>query len=169
MDKLVFTFEGREITAPLEVIFKRHGLYEYHLLGKDRRRIFVFIKNGNQWFHHYGHMRDDLKEVIISALIMRFESDIVTTFFYKGERQIVTVGFANGSGQWFVMINHFFKGSISYNTRDKNFIWHIHNPGGWLLPRHMEKFVEMIKQGKIESPDEYRSYILPLQNDSTGT
>ena len=166
MDKLVFTFEGRTITAPLEVIFKRHGIYEYHLLGKDKRRVFVFTKHYNEWAHHYGHMRSDLKEVIISALIMRFEPDIVTTFLLKGERQIVTVGYALGSGQWFVMISHFYIGSITYSVCDRRFNWNIRNGGGCLKPRHMEKFIDMIKLGKIESPDEYRSYILPLSDDN---
>lgn len=166
MESLTFLYRGKEVTAKMEVIQKHLAGWEYHLQGKDGVRLFIFRKDGNEWSHVYGSLNKELREAILDALIMRFESDIITTFFHKGERQIVTVGFALGSGQWFVMINHFFIGSIAYDTYGKKFIWHIHNGGTWLLPRHMEKFIEMIKQGKIESPPELRSYILPLRHDS---
>lgn len=166
MDKLIFTFEGRLITVPLEVISVRYGIYEYHLLAKDKRRVFVFTKHEDKWAHHYGHMRDNLKQVILSALIMKFESDVVTTFMLNGERQIVKVRAVYGIPRWSVQINNFYVAFIDYDTATRNFSWKMQGKKTWLLPRHMEKFITMIKSGKIETPPEIRGYyMLPMPND----
>lgn len=168
METLTFTYRGKEVTAKMEVIQKHLSCHEYHLIGKNRVQLFIFRKNGNHWHHAYGHLRDDLREAILDALIMRFEPGIVTTFMYKGERQIVTVGYINGGGCWRVNINHYYIGNISHHG-SKGFRWHIHNEGTWLLPRHMEMFIDMIKMGKIKTPKEYRPRGLSLPDDSTGT
>lgn len=167
MDKLIFTFEGRKITAPLEVISIRYGFYEYHLLGKDKRRTFVFTKHDNKWAHHYGHMRDDLKEVILSALIMKFERNVVTTFILNSERQIVKVSSVYGKARWSVQINGVYVAYIDYSIKPRGYTWEIQSKKTWLLPRHMEKFIQMIKNDKIETPPEIRAlYMLPLSDDN---
>lgn len=157
MEKLSFVYRGKEITAPMEIVRKYADVIEFHLLGKDGQR-FIFLKYGNEWSHVHGTISASLREAILDALILRFEDAAVKTFIYRGKRQIVSVRWVYGGGEWWVMINHKQYGSIAF-YENEGFRWRISERETWLKPRHMEYFIELIKAGKIESPYPLRKEI----------
>ncbi|MFD2600173.1 hypothetical protein ACFSQ3_14540 [Sphingobacterium corticis] len=150
MNTLTFTYRNKTITAPMEVVKKHMSSTEYHLSGKTGQ-LYIFRHESTKWSLAYGNLTDELRECILDALIMQFEPHIVKTFIYKGERQIVTVGEVSGnSGTWHVMINHYYIGYLLHHSDSGAYSWHIHNGGGWIRPRHMDLFIDMLKDGKIK-------------------
>lgn len=158
MYTLQFTFRDREISAKMEIDDMGKFTFEYRIFSKDGGKQFVFQKSGlSNWCHVSGDLIPELKEAILDALILRFGEHVVKVFWYKGERQIVEVSFPSGGGSWNVNINQYFIGTIKYNPGTKEFSWNIRNES-WLLDRHMEYFVELIKKGDIKSPDQFLPY-----------
>ncbi|WP_148910033.1 hypothetical protein [Sphingobacterium allocomposti] len=151
METLKFTYRGKEITAPMEIVQKYGNVMTFHVIGKNGQR-FIFLKYGNEWSHIEGTLSASLREAILDALIMRFEFAAVKTFIYQGKRQIVTVNWVYGGGVWDVKINHISRGWIAF-YENEGFRWRISEGETWLKPRHMEYFIELIKAGKIVSTD----------------
>ncbi|MCL7987717.1 hypothetical protein M8998_07185 [Sphingobacterium sp. lm-10] len=159
METLTFTYRNKQISAKMEIIQKHMSFTEYHLHGKDGHQLFIFRRESSKWRFVYGSLFDELRECILDALILRFHDDVVKTFMYKGERQIVTVSEVKGnSGTWNVMINRYYIGFVSRNFESGAYSWHIHNEGGWIRPRHMELFMEMIKDGRIRNEATKQNY-----------
>ncbi len=148
MESFTFTYRNKQVSAWMDIVKKQIGTHEFHLRGKDGHQLFIFRRTSGKWHFAYGELTDELRDAIMDALIMKYEPDCAITFMYKGERQIVTVGWVIGRGHWSVMVNQYYRGYISKHQESGVYSWHIHNPGGWLLPRHMDKFVEMVKAGK---------------------
>lgn len=151
MDLLEIHCRGKVLFAKIECVEKAFRAVDFQLIGKDGISLYIFRKEDNKWRCAYGALADDIKESVIDALILRYEPDVIKVFTYKGERQVVKVSFAIGAACWHVNINGYYIGCINYNEFNNRYLHHIHNES-WLLPRHMEKFIEMIKSGQIKGP-----------------
>ncbi|WDF67670.1 hypothetical protein PQ465_15320 [Sphingobacterium oryzagri] len=156
MQPLEIHYRGKIRYAPIECLEKGFGLKDYRLMGKNGVSIYIFRKEEDVWRMAYGDLDAELREAIISALILRFDPHVVKVFLYKGARQVVEVSYATGANCWNVHINHFYIGHITHNKKEGKWTYSIRNKGTWLLPRHMEAFIEMIKSGEIAWPAEYR-------------
>lgn len=148
--------------ARLEVKDKHQGCSDYTLTHKNGYTIYIFRDTMGSWEHVYGELAEDIREAIIDALILRFTKP-TKMFYYKGDRIVVDVSFAPGSGQFFVRGNKFYLGSISfhipYGAKEGEFRYHIHNPEEWLTDKEMQEYISMIERGLIEWPWDYRPLV----------
>jgi hypothetical protein len=75
MTTLTFTYKGKEITAKLEVKEKHYSEPDYILTGKNGYSLYYFRKQDGIWTLAYGEMPSDLRDIIIAALIARFDPE----------------------------------------------------------------------------------------------
>lgn len=73
MDKLTFIWNGRTITARLEITAPHFGFATYTVFANKSSEIFVFRKIEGVWQQAYGKEHGDMKDAIIKALDERFE------------------------------------------------------------------------------------------------
>ncbi|TDQ79599.1 hypothetical protein [Sphingobacterium yanglingense] len=159
MKPLEIRCRNKVMFAKLEIKDKYRGCTDYTLTHKNGFTIYVFRDTMGTWEHVYGELAEDIREAIIDALILRFTKP-TKMFYFKGERIVVDVSFANGSGQWFVNGNKFYLGNISfhvpYGANEGEFRYNIHNPAEWLTDSLMKEFISMIERGLIDWPLDYR-------------
>lgn len=155
MGPLIVYYKNKVLTIAIKSLKQGFGLDIYMLTGKDRRTFYLFQKVGNKWTHTSGELPSILTEAMIDALILRYNFGVVKVFWFRGQRQIVEVYHPNGGGGWVIKINYYYMGSITYNPDGNRFRWYILN-SSWLKEKHMLYFIELIKKGKIESPQGYR-------------
>ncbi len=131
------------------------GSTDYTLFDKDGVSIFIFQNDMVGWSQVYCEWPDDVREACIDALILRFQK-LTEMVYYKGDRKVVEFKFATGVAAWFVIVNKFFRGQITFSEHNMQFIRPRHNPDKVLTSERIEKYKDWIRDGQIKCPEEWR-------------
>lgn len=148
---------------PLEVYVRNRMLYvkfsikekgighrDYTLEDKNGQSIYIFRQEMSNFRLAYGELADDVREACIDALILRFDTNCVEMFYYKNERKVVDVSFAQGADNWAVYVNRTWIGSIRAKSSSVDLKYHEHNPCEALTPERIAKYIQWIREGKIK-------------------
>jgi len=136
--------------AKIQAEQKFIGTCDYTLFDKNGMSIYIFRYDKGKWSHVYGTLAEDVREACIDALVIRFDTSCTEMFYFKGERKIVDVSFAQGANHWDVLVNRFWMGSIILKDSTMELIYLKHNECEALPPERIEKYLQWIREGKIK-------------------
>ncbi|KGE14606.1 hypothetical protein [Sphingobacterium deserti] len=150
MKPLEIHVRNRVLFARVQEVNKSIGSSDYTLYDKNGVSIYIFRNSMSKWEHVYGNLADDVREACLDALILRFDKYCTDMFYYKGERQVVDVGFTQGADSWHVRVNRFHYGAIRMSSKTMDLEYLEHHKCEALTCERMEKYFRWIREGKIK-------------------
>lgn len=147
MNLLEIHCRGRVMFAQIVVHGRGPGMRDFYLYHKNSIVYYIFRKDRGSWLLAYGELADDIKEACIDALILRYDHDVPQMFYHQGKRYVVRVR-PKKYNIWHFFVNDVYAASVQYDRFSKRFEYH-YDEQTVLTEEHIQKYIDMIQQGKI--------------------
>ncbi len=158
MKNLEFYYKNKTYNVLVEVIDEGKTIIDYIVFGKNNSK-FLFQQRYHLWRLVEGNLNKELENIIIDALIHKYESHLLCLSYHGDKREVITVSDLNYIGQKFAysfMCNNSDMGSLHYceiqgwvNNLSLKF------SAQWFTSADLDIVIEMLENNQI-------SWVKPL-------
>ncbi|WP_286732816.1 MULTISPECIES: hypothetical protein [Sphingobacterium] len=116
MENLDFVYKNKRYKVMVEVIDEGKTTIDYYVYGKNNAK-FLFKQQYHLWRLEEGNLSKELENIIIDALIHKYETKMVCLAYHGEKREVITVADLNYTGQKYAysfMVNNSDMGNIHY-------------------------------------------------------
>jgi len=152
MENLEFVYRNKQYSVFIKVVDEGKTTIDYYVFGKNNSK-FLFKQQYHLWRLEEGNLNKELENIIIDALIHKYESKMLCLAYYGEKREIITVSNLNYTGQKYAY-------SFMCNNSDLGNLYFCESQGWvnnltlkfsaqWFTAADLEIVIEMLENNQI--------------------
>lgn len=153
MENLEFVYRNKQYSVFIKVVDEGKTAIDYYVFGENNSK-FLFKQQYHLWRLEEGNLNKELENIIIDALIHKYESKMVCLAYHGEKREIITVSNLNYTGQKYAY-------SFMCNNSDLGNIYYCENLGWvnnltlkfsaqWFTAADLDIVIEMIENNEFQ-------------------